>query len=167
MVTLGWISNNMVPPYISKKVQDGVKSKLACVSTLRVSPEFAQNLESLLAPQTRLASGTKVRHNLHVFTAFMTSLKTSTGSVVGLALMTVLCPGIQDVSTLVKTVLHIMSGQTLITSSSNHIKFDSFFKLTITIKVRICLMYATTNNSYHSRSPFLCPSNTMLIIWLD
>ena len=27
MVTLGWISNNMVLHYISKKVQDGVKSK--------------------------------------------------------------------------------------------------------------------------------------------
>ena len=27
MVTLGWISNNMVPPYIPKKFQYGVKSK--------------------------------------------------------------------------------------------------------------------------------------------
>jgi hypothetical protein len=33
------------------------------------------------APQTRLASGTKVRHNLQGFTAFTDTLKTSTGSV--------------------------------------------------------------------------------------
>ena len=27
MVTLGWISNNMVPPYISRTIQDGFTSK--------------------------------------------------------------------------------------------------------------------------------------------
>jgi len=70
-----------VAPAKSPKSSKMAQEQNQHVFTLRVSPELAHFWGSLLAPQTRLASGTKVRHNLQGFTAFTDTLKTSTGSV--------------------------------------------------------------------------------------